>query len=64
METEGKDFEELLRLHLDGKITDLELVNNSELADDYRNWLAGNGKDASPESAAEFIDLVESSATD
>lgn len=54
-----KSLDELIQLHQEGKITELQFVMESEYAQTYLNWCAEKGVDPSESSASDFWEEYE-----
>lgn len=57
--SDSLELSDLVNLRLEGKLTDVDILRESEFADDYMDWLSKHGEEPTPENAGKFIELVE-----
>lgn len=55
----AKDYDELVQLRQDGKISDLLFVMDSEFNTTYLEWCQENNTEPSDESAQDFLNEIE-----
>lgn len=60
MEENKRSFGEAVLMMQEGKGSYIDLINSSDWADDYSEWLAARNESPSSENAAEFIKRIES----